>query len=82
MLRKEHEELKLKIDSITKETNDSLETEQSIPFEILISKVDDSYIDLIDESYSNPCNEKCYENIVVESCDDLIAKEMMSSSKK
>ena len=24
---------------------------------------------------SNPCNEKCHENVVVESCDDLIAKE-------
>ena len=28
--------------------------------------------DSIDKS--NPCNEKRYENIVVESCDDLIAK--------
>ena len=26
-------------------------------------------------SCSKPCNEKCYENVVVESCDDLIAKE-------
>ena len=51
-LSKEHEELKLKIENITKETNDSLETKQS-----------------------NPCNEKCYENVVVKSCDDLIAKE-------
>ena len=32
-----------------------------------------SCFDSIDKS--NPCNEKCYENIVVESCDDLIAKE-------
>ena len=73
MLRKEHEELKLKIESITKETNDSLETEQSIPCAIPISKVDasTSCIDLIDESCSNPCNE----NAIVESCDDLIAKE-------
>ena len=23
----------------------------------------------------NPCNEKCFEDVVVESCDDLIAKE-------
>ena len=75
LLSKEHEELKLKIESITKETNDSLETEQSIHCEILISKVDDSCIDLIDESFSNSCNEKCYENVVVKSCDDLIAKE-------
>ena len=75
MLSKEHEEFKLKIESITKETNDSLETEQSISFEIPISKVDNSCIDLIDESCSNPYNEKCYEIVVVESCDDLIAKE-------
>ena len=34
-----------------------------------------SCIDLIDESCSNPCNEKCYENVVVESYDDLIGKE-------
>ena len=32
-----------------------------------------SCFDRIDKS--NPCNEKCYENVVVESCDDLIAKE-------
>ena len=49
LLGKEHEELKLKIESITK-INDSLET-------------------------SNSCNEKCHEDIFVESCDDLIAKE-------
>ena len=77
MLSKEHEELKLKIESITKETNDSLETEQSIPCAIPISKVDasTSCIDSFDESCSNHCNEKCYENVIVESCDDLIAKE-------
>ena len=23
----------------------------------------------------NPCNEKCYEDVIVESCDDLIVKE-------
>ena len=79
MLSKEHEELKLKIESITKETNDSLEMEQSTPCEPPFSKVD---ISCIDKSCSNPCNEKCYENIVVESCDDLIAKKMTSSSKK
>ena len=50
MLSKEHEELKLKIESITKETNDSLET-------------------------SNSCNKKGHEDVFVESCDDLIAKE-------
>ena len=32
-----------------------------------------SCFDSIDKS--NTCNEKCYENVVVESCDDLIAKE-------
>ena len=48
-----------------------------IPCAIPISKVDASIscIDLIDESCSNPCNKKCYENVVVESCDDLIVKE-------
>ena len=72
MLSKEHEEFKLKIESITKETNDSLETEQSTPCETPFSKVD---VSCIDKSCSNPCNEKCYENVIVESCDDLIAKE-------
>ena len=40
-----------------------------------MSRVDasTSCIDLIDESCSNPCNEKCFKDIVVESCDDLIA---------
>ena len=76
MLSKEHEELKLKIENITKETNDSLATKQSTPSTNPISMVDTSTscIDIIDESCSNPCNEKCYENVVVESCDDLIAK--------
>ena len=74
MLSKEHEEFKLKIESITKETNDSLEMEQSTPCETSFSKVDVSCIDLIDKSCSNLCNEKCYENVVVESCDYLIAK--------
>ena len=83
LLSNDHAELKLKIKSIN-ETNDFLEMKQSIPCAILISKVDasTSCFNLIDESFSNLCNEKCYENIVVESCDDLIAKEMMSSSKK
>ena len=50
---------------------------QTIPCAIPISRVDasTSCIDLIDESCSNPCNEKCNENVIVESCDDLIAKE-------
>ena len=76
MLGKEHEELKLKLESIN-DTNDSLEMKQTISCAIPISRVDasTSCIDLIDDSCSNPCNEKCYENIVVESCDDLIAKE-------
>ena len=77
LLSKEHKELKLKIESIKNETNDSLEMKQSITCAIPISKGDasTSCIDLIDESCSNPCNEKCNENVVVESCDDLIAKE-------
>ena len=77
MLSKEHKELKLKIESITIESNDSLETKQSTSSANSTSKVDisTSCIDLIDESCSNPCNEKCYENVVVEPCDDLIAKE-------
>ena len=54
-----------------------LEMKQSISCSIPISKVDasTSCIDLIDESCSNPCNEKCNENVIVESCDDLIARE-------
>ena len=49
---------------------------QTIPCAIPISRVDasTSCVDLIDESCSNPCNEKCNENVVVESYDDLIAK--------
>ena len=76
LLGKEHEEINLKIESFTK-NNDSLETKQSTPSTNPISKVDasTSYIDLIDESCSNSCNEKWHENVFVESCDDLIAKE-------
>ena len=76
LLSKEHEELKLKFESIN-DINDSLEMKQTIPCAIPNSRVDasTSCIDLNDESCSNPCNEKCYENVVVESCDDLIAKE-------
>ena len=77
LLSKEHEELKLKIESIKNETNDFLEMEQSIPCAIPISKLDasTSCIDLIDISCANPFNEKCFEDVIVESCDDLIAKE-------
>src|SRR6185436_15410885 len=39
----------------------------------LEAKLSTSCIDSIDES--NSCNEKCFEDIVVESCDDLITKE-------
>ena len=75
LLSKEHEELKLKFESIN-DTNDSLEMKQTIPCAIPISRVDalTFCIDLIDESCSNSCNEKCNENVIVESCDDLIAK--------
>ena len=76
LLSKEHEELKFKLESIN-DTNDSLEMKQTIPCAIPIFRVDasTSCIDLIDESCSNLCNEKCNENVVVESCDDLITKE-------
>ena len=76
LLSEKHEEFKLKIESIN-DTNDFLKMNQSIPCAIPISKIDasTSYIDLIDESCSNPCNEKCFENVFVESCDDLITKE-------
>ena len=68
--------LKLKLESIN-DTNDFLEMKQSIPCAIPISKVDalTSCIESIDKSCSNPCNKKCFENVVVESCDDLIAKD-------
>ena len=56
MLSEEHEELKLKIESIN-ETNNATT----------------SCFNSIDKS--NPCNEKYFENVVVESCDNLIAKE-------
>ena len=50
---------------------------QFIPCATPISKVNASTfcIDLIDESRSNSCNEKCYEDIIVETCKDLIVKE-------
>ena len=56
MLSEEHEELKLKIESINDKNGAST-----------------SCFDLIDES--NSCTEKYFENVIVESCDDLIAKE-------
>ena len=61
-----------------------LKKEQSILCAISISKVDvlTSCNDLIDESFSNPCNEKFFEDVVVESCDDIITKRMINSSKK
>ena len=51
--------------------------EQSIPCAIYIYEVDvlTSYIDLIDKSCSNPCNERCFEDVFVESCDDLLLPE-------
>ena len=74
LLSKEHEELKSKFESINN-TNNFLEMKQSTPSTSSNSKVDTSTpcLDLIDES--NPCNEKCFENVVVESCDDPIVKE-------
>ena len=52
-----------------------METKQSTPSTNSISKVDasTSCLDLIDKSNSG--NEKYFENVIVESCDDLIAKE-------
>ena len=55
LFSEEHEELKLKIESIN-DTNGA----------------STSCFDSIDKS--NLWNEKCYENVVVESCDDLVAK--------
>ena len=76
LLSKEHEELKSKFESINN-TNDFLEMKQSIPNTNSNSKVDasTSCFDLIDKSCSNPCNEKYNENVIIKSCDDLIAKE-------
>ena len=76
LLSKEHQELKLKFESVNA-INDSLKMKQTISCAIPLFRVDasTSCIDLIDDSCSNPCNEKCYENVIVESCDDLIAKE-------
>ena len=56
LFSEEHEELKLKIESINYTNSASIYCFDSI-------------------DTSNLCNEKCYENVVVESCDDLIAKE-------
>ena len=52
LLSKEHEEFKLKFESIN-DTNDSLEIKQTIPCAIPISRVDasTSCINLIDNSY-------------------------------
>ena len=76
MLNEKHEELKLKFESIN-DTNDSLKLKETIPCAIPISRIDasTSCINLIDESCSNPSNDKCNENVIVESCDDLIAEE-------
>ncbi|CAN6221450.1 unnamed protein product [Urochloa humidicola] len=51
--------------------------EQSTFCDMPISRVDasTSCIDLIDESCSPPCNEECHEDVVVETCDEFIAKE-------
>ena len=59
LISNEHEEKKLNFESIN-DTNDFLEMKQTIPCAIPISRIDasTSCIDLIDESCSNPCNEK------------------------
>ena len=76
LLNEKHEVLKLKIKRINK-TNDFLKMKQYILCAISISKVDasTSFIDLINKSCSNLCNEKYYDDVVVELCDDLSANE-------
>ena len=74
MLCKERDELKAKLESNEIKTKDSFELdESSIPCVIPISKVDASSfcIDLIDES----CSPSYHEDVVVETCDELIGKE-------
>jgi hypothetical protein len=71
LLNKECDELKSKLERNETKTSDSFELdESSIPCAIPIFKVDasTSYIDLIDES----CSQSCNENVVVETCDCLI----------
>ena len=85
LISKEHKELKLSIESIKNKTNDSLKKKQYISCAIFISKVDalTSCIDLIDESFSNPCNEKCNEKVKgmesklqlsQDNCEDMVKK--------
>jgi hypothetical protein len=73
LLSKECHELKSKFESNETKTSNSFELdESSIPCAIPISNVDasTSCIDLIDES----CSPSCIENVVVETCNCLIAK--------
>ena len=53
LFSEEHEELKLKIESIN----------------------DTNYASTSCFDKPNPCNEKCFEDVIVESCDDIIVKE-------
>jgi hypothetical protein len=80
-LNKECDELKSRLESNETKTSNSFEfDESSILCVIPISKVDasTSCINIIDES----CSPSCNENVVVETCDSLIGKKMMSLSKK
>jgi hypothetical protein len=80
-LSKDCDELKSKLESNETKTSNSFQfSESSVPCAIPISKVDASTycIDLIDES----CTPSCNWNVVVETCDTLIGKKMMSLSKK
>jgi hypothetical protein len=75
LLSKECDELKSKLESNETKTSNSFKLdESSIPCAIPISKVDasTSCIDLVDES----CSPFCNENVVVETCDCLIAKKI------
>jgi hypothetical protein len=75
LLNKEHEELKLKLESI--ESQPKIPLKQSTSLFDFNSKVDafTSCDDLIDLSSSPLCNETCVENVIGESCNDLIVQE-------
>jgi hypothetical protein len=73
MISDQNDEITKKIEILEQTKTTSKKTSKSI-FE---SKKDasTSCIDLIDESSSLSCIDICVENIVVETCDDLIAQE-------
>ena len=75
LLNKEHEELKAKFECI--ESQPKVPLKQSTSLFNFNPKVDASTScnDLVDISSSSLCNEICVKNVVVETCDDLIAQE-------